>query len=435
MLLQKFILLVVMARTTTAIISAGSVLMKPCGVLEMEVSWVDSPKDGSYYHMYLLTTIQATGAVQLHRQNNFRFNGTSFSYRIGEYNKHLFFAGNAQTSGNFPGFRLNNQYRIYIAYFNANNVGLNQAGGQTEMSLHASPMTKASPPQNVRSCEILDVSTSPCHTLAVVSRGFKVYWDRQASVGYDTYFPPNAYGVEYYRVEVSEDPLNFQTLVGRVTCVLGQSDSVCKYDRRIALVRELPAGRVYYYRVLAGTIIGDGEYSSTLTSPTIPDSVICPVNTQCSSCMLIDDCVCKAGYYGNHRDNCMACETGKYKQSVGFGSCVSCPGNTTTISTASVRVSDCVCPFGTYIESVSLQTCASCPGNTSTFRFGSVSVSDCSCAIGTYVESISLQTCTSCPENTTTLSSGSLSISDCVCVMGYAWNESYSLRRLLEKNP
>ena len=47
MLLRNFILLVVMVRTTTEMISDGAVLLKPCGVLEMEVSWVDSPKDGS----------------------------------------------------------------------------------------------------------------------------------------------------------------------------------------------------------------------------------------------------------------------------------------------------------------------------------------------------------------------------------------------------
>jgi hypothetical protein len=69
------------------------------------------------------------------------------SYRIGEYNKNLFISGNAQTPGNFPGFKMNNQYRVWINYFDVNNVQLNQAGGQVEMSLHASPMTKASPPQ------------------------------------------------------------------------------------------------------------------------------------------------------------------------------------------------------------------------------------------------------------------------------------------------
>jgi hypothetical protein len=83
----------------------------------------------------------------LGEQNNLGFNGTSMSYRIGHYNKNLFIAGNSQTTGTFPGFKLNNQYRVYINYFNAANVQLNQAGGGVEMSLHASPMTKASPPQ------------------------------------------------------------------------------------------------------------------------------------------------------------------------------------------------------------------------------------------------------------------------------------------------
>jgi hypothetical protein len=81
-----------------------------------------------------------------HEQNNLRFNDTSMSYRIGEFNKDSFVSGNSQTSGNFPGFKLNNQYRVYIGYFNAANVQLNQAGGQVEMSLHASPMIQASPP-------------------------------------------------------------------------------------------------------------------------------------------------------------------------------------------------------------------------------------------------------------------------------------------------
>jgi len=94
----------------------------------------------------------------LGEQNNLRFNGTSMSYRIGDYNKNLFIAGNTQTVGTFPGFKLNNQYRVYINYFNAANVQLNQAGGQVEMSLHASPMTKASPPQ-VRPHKVLVMSS------------------------------------------------------------------------------------------------------------------------------------------------------------------------------------------------------------------------------------------------------------------------------------
>jgi hypothetical protein len=42
-----FVLLVSALPTAMAIINAGTVLLKPCGVLEMEASWVDSPKAGS----------------------------------------------------------------------------------------------------------------------------------------------------------------------------------------------------------------------------------------------------------------------------------------------------------------------------------------------------------------------------------------------------
>jgi hypothetical protein len=77
------------------------------------------------------------------------FNGTSMSYRIGDYNKNLFIGINTQTLAafpTFPGFKLNELYRVYINYFNAANVQLNQAGGQVEQSLQASPMIQASPP-------------------------------------------------------------------------------------------------------------------------------------------------------------------------------------------------------------------------------------------------------------------------------------------------
>lgn len=145
MLLRVFLSLVVVVRTTMATIGAGAVLLKPCGVLEMEASWVDSPKDGSYYNILLLTTIQSTGIVFMHRRNNLIFNGTSMSYRIGEYNKNLFSPGNpAAGTSTFQGFKLNNNYRVFIQYYNAANVYLNQAEG---MSLFASPMIQASAPQ------------------------------------------------------------------------------------------------------------------------------------------------------------------------------------------------------------------------------------------------------------------------------------------------
>lgn len=83
----------------------------------------------------------------LGEQNNLIFSGTSMSYKIGEYNKNLFGPGNtAAGSSTFQGFKLNDNYRVYINYRNAANVILNQANSE-EMSLYASPMIKASTPQ------------------------------------------------------------------------------------------------------------------------------------------------------------------------------------------------------------------------------------------------------------------------------------------------
>ena len=44
-----FVVLAATLPAAVAIINAGAVLLRPCGVLEMEASWVDSPKDGSSY--------------------------------------------------------------------------------------------------------------------------------------------------------------------------------------------------------------------------------------------------------------------------------------------------------------------------------------------------------------------------------------------------
>ena len=70
------------------------------------------------------------------------------SYKIGEYNKHLFTPGNpAAGSSTWQGFKLNNNYRVFIQYYNPANVKLNQVVGQVEMSLYVSPMIQASAPQ------------------------------------------------------------------------------------------------------------------------------------------------------------------------------------------------------------------------------------------------------------------------------------------------
>ena len=42
-----FVVLAATLPAAVVIINAGAVGLKPCGVLEMEASWVDSPRDGA----------------------------------------------------------------------------------------------------------------------------------------------------------------------------------------------------------------------------------------------------------------------------------------------------------------------------------------------------------------------------------------------------
>ena len=103
--------------------------------------------------IYTLCVLTTNNFIDfLDEQNNLRFNGTSMSYRIGEYNKFLFVAGNPATLSYQPlfnGFKLNNEYRVSIFYWNVADV---QGGG--EMSLKSMPMIQASPPQvqSIKSC-------------------------------------------------------------------------------------------------------------------------------------------------------------------------------------------------------------------------------------------------------------------------------------------
>ena len=110
----------------------------------------------------------------------------------------------------------------------------------------------------------------------------RVYWDRPASVGYGTYFPNPAYGMEWYRVEVSATA-DFANSVGDVTCSVFQIDSVCHFDRRVALVTGLANGRVYYYRVTGGTVVGFGATSTAVESPAIPGAPGAPLAVRVTS--------------------------------------------------------------------------------------------------------------------------------------------------------
>ena len=102
------------------------------------------------------------------------------------------------------------------------------------------------------------------------------------SVGYGTYFPSNAYGIDYYRQEVSETA-DFANSVGDVTCNRGQANVECHFDRRVALVTGLAQGRVYYYRVATHTVIGYGPNSTAVASPAVGGSSGAPTDVGLTS--------------------------------------------------------------------------------------------------------------------------------------------------------
>jgi hypothetical protein len=176
---------------------------------------------------------------------------------------------------------------------------------------------------------------------------------------------------------VSRDQFNFDTLAGSATCVLAQNNQVCYFDYRRAVVTGLTVSQVYYYRVVAVTIVGDGQNATALPSPMI----------------YID---CSAGNSIDSSGLCAPCAAGTYKPSSGSASCTACGA-------------------GTYTESAGASACFSC-------------------AAGTYKESSGSGSCILCPVNTVSLNTGSFSVSDCVCALGYGWNESYTRRRLLQQD-
>ena len=122
--------------------------------------------------------------------------------------------------------------------------------------------------QEVQACGTVE-DEAPCNELEMLPFSIRAYWEMPISIGYDiTYIPPNAYQIEYYRVEVSAS-LNFNSIVANRTCLTGQVDAVCNFDDRVALLTGLEKARIYFFRVLAGTIIGDGANSTIVASPRV----------------------------------------------------------------------------------------------------------------------------------------------------------------------
>ena len=178
----------------------------------------------------------------------------------------------------------------------------------------------------------------------------------------------------------------------------------------------------------------NGSYTTCLT---------CPDNSYTSQrgSTSILDCECQAGYFRNVESVCEACAIGTFKSDIGNSTCSVCPGNMTTISTASTA---CVCEANFELNDANT-TCQRCPDGEVKHVVGNMSciactahatlqsgyphqISSCfcnpgytghhllcsACPIGSYKDTYGSDNCTSCGELASTIFVASTNISDCV---------------------
>jgi hypothetical protein len=154
---MSLLLSVVMLPTAEAIIYPGSVNLIPSGNLQMSANWIDTPKNGTWYNVMIITQFPGM-AESVHIKRDFTYEGTTAKIEIGDFNRHEWVPTNdvTETRCDFPGFRQEPtgvQYRIYIQYYNASNVSLANLGGlYAELSSFAHPMVPAYPPTGVAAC-------------------------------------------------------------------------------------------------------------------------------------------------------------------------------------------------------------------------------------------------------------------------------------------
>ena len=127
--------------------------------------------------------------------------------------------------------------------------------------------------QNVEPCGIVE-NAAPCDEIPTQPFSIRVHWDSPSSRGYGSYVPPDSYQIEYYLLEVSQNA-TFETLFSSRRCNTGQADDFtdfdeatdfCNFDQRIAILTGLTKTQEYYFRISAGTVIGDGESSGNVST-------------------------------------------------------------------------------------------------------------------------------------------------------------------------
>lgn len=189
-----------------------------------------------------------------------------------------------------------------------------------------------------------------------------------------------------------------------------------------------------------------GSYTDTQNTAT--ECTQCPDNTLTNGLAKqnINDCLCTYDFTGPDGGTCVACESGKYKSTLGSSACVNCPTGSTCVwnpDTSSTVVTcnagyttdgaGCsACAQGQYKPLTGSGTCDICPSN-SISPLASTALTDCQCNAGysgpdggtctectanTYKDVIGSSACVACTLYSTS-PAGSDNVTDCVCDSGY----------------
>jgi hypothetical protein len=183
-----------------------------------------------------------------------------------------------------------------------------------------------------------------------------------------------------------------------------------------------------------------GKYRVLPAATAESSCVPCPANTfSFSPTTLKTGCICNAGYSGaTDGEICDACVAGKYKTTVGVGTCTDCAANEYSTTLAQVTSSCLSCPLNSKAPAGS-DDATDCQCNAG--YTGANGQTCTACVPGTYKTADGPQVCTLCGNNTyspavaaTTASvcvacqtnsrsrMGSSQPSDCKCLRGYLTN-------------
>jgi len=257
-------------------------------------------------------------------------------------------------------------------------------------------LNKAPAPTQIFLCQ-KDSLTQLCNTFAKRLGLIRVYWEVDSrghiSAGYTNNVPPIPYGIDYFRVEVFSTQ-SLHCMIANQTCFKNKESSLCNFNKRIAQINSLPELDNYYIRVVSGTVIGDGIFSTISIADTrhIHHKLLPVLEFPCVAC-----------YPGSYKSihgmgSCIDCLEGKYQGDFGSSFCQDCGVGKFSNLTGNNAEGNCqACPMGKYQGTFAAQLCIDCEA-------------------GKYNNVVGSEQCKTCPPNSQSKIIGS---TQCSCNKGY----------------